>query len=43
MDVMKFHVALTFRRDMTGVYTDEDNTFGSGAVLNVGYKFGGGL
>lgn len=43
MDIMKFHVALTFRRDMTGVYTNEDNTFGSGTVLNVGYKFGGGL
>ena len=43
MDVMKFHVALTFRRDMTGVYSNEPNTFGSGTVLNVGYKFGGGL
>jgi hypothetical protein len=43
MDVMKFHFSLTFRRDLTGVYVDRDNVFFRGAMVNLGYKFGGGL
>jgi hypothetical protein len=43
MDVMKFHFSLTFRRDLTGVYVDRENVFFRGAMVNLGYKFGGGL
>ncbi len=43
LDVMKFHFSLAFRRDLTGVFVTGDDVSARGAMVNFGYKFGGGL